>query len=305
MAMRSAARSLALTAVQLVALAVTIVALRGHVPSPSTRHPVVGSSTALVVVYTVAVLAALLSVFAAVRFRRSARRPAPRPEAVPRPTVPWRIVVLAALAVAVLVGGVVLLSAILPHGTISSPDPAMPSRSPTVPATSDVAPAPPDPGRGTDLRPAFAIVLPVLLVLLTAGWLFAGRRRGVDGQRAPVVSDPARDPLSRAAELGLHALSQPALAPGAAIVACYAAMELALAETPDVAPRAADTPAEVLARAVEHGVLQPGAAATLVALFAEARFSRHDMDEDQRDAATAALRLVLEELRSRACVPSP
>jgi hypothetical protein len=74
----------------------------------------------------------------------------------------------------------------------------------------------------------------------------------------------------------------------AAIIACYAAMERSLAER-GAARGVADTPDEVLARAVARGVVRGTAASRLTALFYEARFSTHQVSAGQRDAALAAL----------------
>jgi hypothetical protein len=88
--------------------------------------------------------------------------------------------------------------------------------------------------------------------------------------------------------------------PREAIIACYAAMEEALANAPGAMPQDSDTPSEVLARAVEHDAIHPGTATDLVELFAEARFSQHVMNEGHREIAVRALELVLAELRSAA-----
>jgi hypothetical protein len=106
------------------------------------------------------------------------------------------------------------------------------------------------------------------------------------------------EPLALAAERGLAEVANPALEPREAIIACYAAMEQALAEAPGAVPQASDTPSEVLARAVGNRTISTASAAALVDLFAEARFSRHTMTEDHRDEAEQALRAVLTELRS-------
>ena len=74
----------------------------------------------------------------------------------------------------------------------------------------------------------------------------------------------------------------------AAIIACYVAMERRLAER-GTARAAADTPDELLARAVASGAVRGGAAGRLTALFYEARFSTHPLGAGQRDAASAAL----------------
>jgi hypothetical protein len=108
------------------------------------------------------------------------------------------------------------------------------------------------------------------------------------------------EPLLVAAERGLAEVANPAREPREAIIACYAAMEEALAAAPGSAPQASDTPSEVLARAVGNRTISTGAAAALVDLFAEARFSRHTMTEGHRDDAEQALRSVLGELRSSA-----
>jgi hypothetical protein len=105
--------------------------------------------------------------------------------------------------------------------------------------------------------------------------------------------------LARAAELGLAEVIEPGRDPRAAIIACYSAMERGLAEAPDAAPLASDTPSEVLARAVDHGALHSHAAAQLVELFTEARFSPHRMTEKHRESAVEWLGLVLDDLRSR------
>ena len=104
--------------------------------------------------------------------------------------------------------------------------------------------------------------------------------------------------LALAAERGLAEVGDLSREPREAIIACYAAMENALANAPGAAPQDSDTPSEVLARAVQHQALQSGSATELVTLFAEARFSTHVMNEGHREAAERALRLVLDELRS-------
>jgi hypothetical protein len=62
---------------------------------------------------------------------------------------------------------------------------------------------------------------------------------------------------------------------------------------------AADTPDELLARAVAAGTVRGGAAARLTALFYEARFSTHPLGASQRDAASAALDELAGELAAK------
>jgi hypothetical protein len=74
----------------------------------------------------------------------------------------------------------------------------------------------------------------------------------------------------------------------AAIIACYLAMEASLAEH-GAARAIADTPDELLTRAMATGIVRGTAAARLTALFYEARFSSHPLDRGQRDSAGRAL----------------
>jgi Domain of unknown function (DUF4129) len=82
-----------------------------------------------------------------------------------------------------------------------------------------------------------------------------------------------------------------------AIVACFAAMEQALAGFGgDVAPREADTPEEVLGRGISGCRLPEVPAGTLLELFREARFSTHPMHQADRDSADRALAELLSAL---------
>lgn len=184
----------------------------------------------------------------------------------------------------------------------------------------DTAPAPvPDsPGQGAPRTPARApeadgdsyrlLVLATagLLLMMVAATVVTALRNRVPVPPVALVGGPdeaepgADAPLVAAAERGLAEVANPALRPREAIIACYAAMERALAEAPGAAPQASDTPSEVLARAVGNRAVRAGNAAALVELFAEARFSGHVMTEDHRVAAERALRSVLAELRSAA-----
>lgn len=145
----------------------------------------------------------------------------------------------------------------------------------------------------------------VMAVMIVAGAVIAARRRRRPGPvAAPLRAGDRRDappeaePLAVAAELGLAEIGDRSRDPREAIIACYAAMERALAGSPHAAPRESDTPSEVLERAVDSGVLRAGSATALVDLFAEARFSAHVMTEEHRLAAERALRTVLDDVHS-------
>jgi hypothetical protein len=84
----------------------------------------------------------------------------------------------------------------------------------------------------------------------------------------------------------------------AAIIACYVAMEASLASAGTVRD-AAETPDELLARAVGSGLLHGTAAGRLTALFYEARYSSHALPAAARDEAVRALDAISAELRRR------
>ena len=214
------------------------------------------------------------------------------------------------VGVAVVVFGVliVLLELVSIRGRDDAP---LPSSEQPAPEHVDRSPGanPPDQtpiDNGPNMFPALAGTVAVLAVLLAGGAILVLRRNRFPAEAAVCDDDDAgpgasvSDSLARAAELGLAEMSDPARDPRAAIIACYAAMERALSSAPDAAPQLSDTPTEVLARAVDHDVLHSGAAAELVGLFTEARFSPHRMTETHRNSAVRLLQLVSADLRSSA-----
>ena len=60
---------------------------------------------------------------------------------------------------------------------------------------------------------------------------------------------------------------------------------------------AAETPDELLARAVASGLIQGPAAGRLTGLFYEARFSSHPLADAAKDDARQALDVISDELR--------
>lgn len=85
----------------------------------------------------------------------------------------------------------------------------------------------------------------------------------------------------------------------AAIIACYVAMEGSLARAGAIRG-AAETADELLGRAQTSGLLRGPAAAALVALFNEARFSSHALRPAARTEASLALDAISAELAGRA-----
>jgi hypothetical protein len=120
-----------------------------------------------------------------------------------------------------------------------------------------------------------------LLLALTA-WSRRTRRRATGPPR-----DQARLALGQSLAAGRAALAGPR-DPRAAIIACYAAMERGFAAAGS-APAAADTPAEVLARATGAGLVRSAPAARMVGLFRRARYSSEPMTSADSAAAAAAL----------------
>lgn len=167
------------------------------------------------------------------------------------------------------------------------------------PAVPPATAGPPDVSGGGGWVPWSTLALAAVAVLLVAA--LAHRHRWTSAH----VDAPADSALAAAVEAGRGAVtadgsdrSDPS-APRAAILRCYAAMERALEQSGRATPRPADTPTEVLDRAARAGLVRPRPAGRLVALFSEARFSRHAMTDADRTRATRALDEVLADLGSR------
>jgi hypothetical protein len=107
-----------------------------------------------------------------------------------------------------------------------------------------------------------------------------------------VVQEALRDD----AEAQLAAVGEGSVRNG--IVGCWLRLEEIVASAGY--PRSpAETSSEFVVRVLKSLDLDPRAAATLAALYREARFSAHRLGEDERTAARSALQALHEELRSR------
>ena len=288
------------------------VALRGRMPgvtSTDPDRPTGGVATllgvmALVVVSTLVIAVAIvMSLREPGRGMPSARYDVPGGGAG-RGRRRWRVLLIGVAAVAAWL----LLNALLAQlrwpqyrGAPSSP--------PTATPHTDAVPRPPAPPPGPADDHVFWILATatgVLTVLILGAGLWVRLRRPVadPGTALPPARvglasvTPAAESLALAAERGLAEVGDLSREPREAIIACYAAMEAALASAPGAAPQESDTPSEVLARAVQHDAIHADSATELVTLFAEARFSTHVMNEGHREVAEHALREVLDELRS-------
>jgi len=272
----------------LVLLVVLVVAgLRGAVSPPRWTGPLRADGVAIGIALEVVFAAALV----AVRVRDTAARRADakrtysgefkeiEPAGALRFTLKY---VLAACMVAI---GVVLISDLHLHFFVK------PRPLPSLPKTKN-APKPPPAGGGHGSSfsiPVGPILYGLLILALVAAvvisiWWSSRLRRPA----APlIIEDVDTEDLAAAVAEGRSALRQVDDA-RAAIIACYVAMERSLADR-GTARDVAETPDELLARAVAAGTVRGSAAGRLTALFYEARFSTHPLSAGQRDAASAAL----------------
>jgi hypothetical protein len=295
----------------IVLVIVAAVALHGYLPGAETppRERPASSSGSLFAV--IAMLAVSMAIIVIAVVTQSRRRPVshgagelPRERAGDKRPLTWRMVLVAVAVVIAWLLLFALLSRMNARLDVDAPPPdagAPPSGTPTPPAE------PPDqPQPSPNVFSLLAASTVLLMLVVFVGAAIAGHRqrsRGgptpAPGGESPVaVAASASDPLTRAAEIGLAEAGDLSREPREAIIACYAAMEHELENSPDVVPRESDTPTEVLARAVEHHALRADSATELVELFEEARFSPHVMTEQHREVAVRVLRLVLAELRS-------
>ncbi len=173
----------------------------------------------------------------------------------------------------------------LPHAVRPAPRPSLsPGKLPTPSPTPRSGP----PGHFPWPTLIYALLALVLLAAAAITARVTSRRRGqLAAVLGPRVDDDEEASLRDAVESGRIALRELDDA-RTAIIACYLAMEESLARE-GAARAAADTPGELLARAAAAGLIRGRAAATLTALFYEARFSSHPLGTAQRDAAAGAL----------------
>ena len=280
--------------------------LRGEVLAPRWNGPLKSDGVPIGLALEV-----ILGILLAITLRRDAaarhvaqRRPHTgeaadlEPAAVLRFALKW---LLSACLVAV---AVVLISDLHLH-FFGKPAPV---KLPTSPVRLPKPPTlPPSHGSGSTVHiPLGPILYGLLVVALVAAvaisiWWSSRLRRPA----APlVIVDTSAEELREAVESGRAALAEIDDA-RAAIIACYVAMERSLAER-GTRRSVADTPDELLARAVAAGTVRGRAASALTALFYEARFSTHPIAVGQRAAASAALGELADELAAaKAAEPDP
>jgi hypothetical protein len=282
-------------------VALVIAGLRGVVPAPRWDGPLKGYGVAIGIALEVVFCALLVVVrsrdAAASRAGRSRPYNATLAEQDIEPAQALRFT-LTSVLIACIVGVAVILLTNLHLHFFSGPGRLPPPRT----LKTGVLPLT-RPGRGGTLHiPLWPILYALLIIAIVAAvvvsiWWSTRLRRPA----APlVIEDVSTEELRAAVAEGRAALAGIDDA-RAAIIACYVAMERRLADR-GTARGAADTPDELLARAVASGAVRGGAAGRLTALFYEARFSTHPLGAGQRDAASAALDELADELAAK---PAP
>jgi len=142
-----------------------------------------------------------------------------------------------------------------------------------------------------------AIVLAAIIAGLIVVWRSRTQARRPAGYVDEAAEDAGED-LRQAVASGRQALRAVDDA-RAAIIACYVAMESSLASG-GTSRGLAETPDELLTRAVTAGLIRGPAAAALTGLFYEARFSSHPLPTAARDMARQALDAISVELADHA-----
>jgi hypothetical protein len=294
----------------IVLLIVAAVALHGYLPGAQ-RPPPDRTTSGLGSLFAVgAMLAVSMAIIVIAIITQSRRRPVSYGEGEPRRELPgerrpltWRMVLI---AVAVLIAWlllVALLSRLNAHLGVEQQPPNA-GTPPSGTAQPPQQPDHPEPPSNVFSLLAGSTVLLMMAVFVGAAILGRRQRRRItsaappDDEYRPATAASGPDPFARAAEVGLAEIEDLSREPREAIIACYAAMERELENSPEIIPLESDTPSEVLARAVERHALGEDTATELVDLFEEARFSPHVMTEQHRETAVRVLRLVLAELRS-------
>jgi hypothetical protein len=285
----------------LVLLVVLVIAgLRGVVPAPRWNGPLKADGIAIGIALEVIFCALLLVVGrrdAAAR-RAAAARPydARAAEQDIEPPRALRFTLKYVLSLCILGIGVVLLTDLHLH-FFDKPTKLPPVHA--LPPTFKPPPRSGGGGGGTLHIPFGPILYALLIIAIVAAvvvsiWWSTRLRRPA----APlVIADTTTEELRAAVAEGRAALAGIDDA-RAAIIACYVAMERRLADR-GTARGVADTPDELLGRAVAAGAVRGGAAGRLTALFYEARFSTHPLGAGQRDAASAALDELAVELAAK------
>ena len=260
-----------------VLLGVTVIGLRAR--GTFSRAPDAAAAGATGAVLATALIAGegvALAAFVVVLVAARRQRRPPDTEEPERLLFPWWAKILGVLlAVALLVTPpVVLITRVRKHTPVPPPLSHL---------ANPVSGASPSPAAASPAWPLIAGMAIAIAVVLAMALLT--RRRRAPGRPRNRLSPIAA--LAGGLAAGSAAL-QANREPRAAIIACYAAMEQGFAAAGS-APAAADTPAEVLARATGAGIVRSEPAEVLTGLFRRARYSAEPITPADSAAAAAAL----------------
>jgi membrane protein implicated in regulation of membrane protease activity len=194
--------------------------------------------------------------------------------------IPWWVKTLGVLlALAALVTPLAVLLTRKPRKTQPRP---LPSIAGPGTATGHLKAA----GAGAIWPVIAGMAVAIAIVLALTAWSRHQRR---DARRRPRQRNRLTQLLDSLAA-AQDALTKAGGEPREAIIACYAAMERGFAAAGrQTAPAAADTPAEVLTRATQAGLVSAEPAAALTGLFRRARYSSQPMTKQDSEAASGAL----------------
>ena len=276
---RTAAWRVAAVAV-LLALTAAGLRSRGTFSHAPDRVLAGASGTVLAIALAVTEGVALVAFALVLVMARPRRKPRPDEDEPPRLPFPWWAKTLAVLAsVAVLIAPLAIL---LTRRT--RPRTAAQAHPGALASGGAVPPRLPAMARGSPWPLIAGMLIALALLVALTAWSCRTRRR-----LARPPGDLVRLALGESLAAGRAALAgPPGRDPRAAIIACYTAMERGFAAAGS-APAAADTPAEVLARATGAGLVRSGSAVRMAGLFRRARYSSEPMTSADSAAAAAAL----------------
>ena len=141
----------------------------------------------------------------------------------------------------------------------------------------------------------FVTVIVMLLWILLRDRLVQRRRAlAVDPGRPPSASETERH-VRAAVDVGLADLDDSDADPRRAVIACWLRLEAAAAEA-GTARDVGDTSTDLVARLLADHMVSADVLAGLAAVYREARFATHTVDETMRDQARSALRQLRDEL---------
>ncbi|HEY7224516.1 MAG TPA: DUF4129 domain-containing protein [Micromonosporaceae bacterium] len=212
--------------------------------------------------------------------------------------------------VAVLVGAA-MLAALYANPVIDYAPPPVPTANPrpqNLPAqsqhgvpTTSVDAQPQDITFPPWLRNAFNALCAIAVLLLLGAVLWSILQRLASRTRAPAVTDPeeqrrrAQESVRAAVDEGLTDLDDADLDPRRAVIACWVRLEAAAAAA-GTRREPGDTSTELVGRLLEDHAITAPVLAGFAAVYREARFATHVVDEAMRHQARSALRQIRDEL---------